>query len=94
MKTYKKVTRKIENKVYCDLCGDCTTNKNFGSEYAVLEASWGYLSKHDGNKYEIHLCEKCFFLTLDWMKKIRSKNLNINDNNARFGKVNPLDEKK
>lgn len=90
MKTYKKITKKTEDKVYCDLCGGCCTDKNFGSEYATLEAAWGYLSKNDSDQYEIHLCEKCFFLTLDWMRQIRTKNLNMDDKGANLGKTNPL----
>lgn len=75
MRTYKQITKKVEDKIYCDLCGSKCTHDLLGSEYALLEAYWGYCSKHDGQKYEIHLCEQCFFLTLDWMKKIRNQNL-------------------
>jgi hypothetical protein len=68
MKTYKKQYRKIEDKVYCDRCKTCCTNDIFGSEYATLEALWGYGSKHDGEKYELQMCENCFFETLQWIK--------------------------
>lgn len=33
-----------------------------GFEYGTLRAQWGYGSKeHDGESYELHLCEGCFF---------------------------------
>jgi len=69
MKTYKKVYIKREDKVYCDSCNKLCTDPNLGSEYAVLEASWGYASKSDGKKFDIQLCEDCFYKVLDWIKK-------------------------
>jgi len=75
MKTYKEVKRKVEDKVYCDLCGQSCTLDQFGSEYATLEAIWGYGSKKDGEKFDIQICENCFNETLNWMKEKRRINL-------------------
>ena len=36
-----------------------------------LQAHWGYGTKHDGERYEIHLCEDCFFRTLATLKEER-----------------------
>ena len=75
MKTYKQVVRKVEDIVYCDICGKTCTNDNYGSEYASLEAIWTYGSKHDGERFDIQLCENCFFETIHWMKNKRLTNL-------------------
>jgi hypothetical protein len=36
-----------------------------------LTAHWGYGSKHDGERYEVHLCEQCFFSTLSTLRRQR-----------------------
>lgn len=71
MKTYKRAFIKREDKVYCDVCGGLCTQDNFGSEYASLEASWGYASRSDGTKYNIQICETCFYDVITWMKERR-----------------------
>ena len=75
MKTYKKVYYKAEDKVHCDICGSNCTDDNCGSEYATLEALWGYCSKKDGKKIDIQICEKCFDDTLEWMRSKRQSYL-------------------
>ena len=77
MKTYKQEYKKVEDKVYCDMCGLCCTDDNFGDEYATLEASWGYNSLKDGTKYDIQLCEQCFDETLQFLKNRRKQYLGI-----------------
>lgn len=37
----------------------------------MLTAHWGYGSKHDGERYEVHLCEECFFTTLLTLRRQR-----------------------
>ena len=71
LKTYKQVTKKVEDKTFCDICGSCCTDDNCGDEYATLEALWGYVSKKDGSKYDIQICERCFDETLEWMRQKR-----------------------
>jgi len=71
LKTYKTVQKKVIDKTYCDVCGSCCTDDDDTTECAILEALWGYASKQDGSEYEIHLCEKCFDETIQWMKKKR-----------------------
>lgn len=60
-----KVTGLVEveavTDVTCDLCG-CSTRRAEGVyQYGTLHAHWGYGSNHDGQRYEVHLCEHCFF---------------------------------
>lgn len=71
MRTYKKVTKKVEDRVYCDICSSSCTSDNFGSEYATLEALWGYGSQKDGEKFDIQICENCFDEILVWMRQKR-----------------------
>jgi hypothetical protein len=75
LKTYKQVTKKVEDKTFCDICGSCCTDDNCGDEYATLEALWGYVSKKDGSKYDIQICERCFDETLEWMRQKRASYL-------------------
>lgn len=74
MKTFKEQLRKVVDDVHCDVCGKSTTvNTNIGPDYATLESYWGYGSKHDGSKYDIELCETCFFEVLDFIKQKRKE---------------------
>ena len=70
-----KVTEKVEvdavTDVRCDVCLTSTQSKNGGLEFATLQAHWGYGSQHDGERYEVHLCEDCFFSTLAYFKQER-----------------------
>lgn len=42
-----------------------------GYQYGTLQAHRGYGSDHDGQRFEVHLCEQCFFQTLAYMKQER-----------------------
>ena len=75
LKTYKKVTKKAVDKIYCDICGSCCTDDNCGDEYATLEALWGYCSSKDESKFDIQICERCFDETLEWMRQKRKSYL-------------------
>ena len=50
--------------ILCDVCMESTK-----LNHAVLSANWGSGSKHDGEQYELHLCEACFFATLATLKR-------------------------
>ncbi|MHC3748965.1 hypothetical protein ACYKDZ_08785 [Stutzerimonas stutzeri] len=59
--------------IACDVCcqniraeGDC--------QYGILLAYWGHGSQHDGERYEVHLCEPCFFRTLSHLRRERMVN--------------------
>ncbi|WP_299179299.1 hypothetical protein [uncultured Neptuniibacter sp.] len=58
----------------CDLCGDSCkqeTGVTQSLEFGTLNANWGYASKHDGESYNIHFCEDCFFQTLANLREAR-----------------------
>nr|WP_081329268.1 hypothetical protein [Pseudomonas fluorescens] len=42
-----------------------------GHQVGTLEARWGYGAAHDGDRYELHLCERCFFQTVAYLKQER-----------------------
>jgi uncharacterized protein (DUF2225 family) len=70
-----KITGRVEAEavtdVRCDVC-DCSTRQESGNlEYGKLHAHWGYGALHDGELYEVHLCETCFFATLAYLKQER-----------------------
>jgi hypothetical protein len=78
MKVYKKKLVKAVNDVLCDVCGNSCTiiPDNAGPDFATLEACWGYGSKYDGTKFDIDLCEKCFGMTIQFLKEHRNRYLN------------------
>ena len=49
-----------------------TNQRNWGLE--LYPAHWGYGSKHDGERYEVHLCEACFFRALSGLRRERMVN--------------------
>ena len=65
----KMVTVTID--VLCDVCSRATTPPGGSAQYGMLTAHWGYGSKHDGERYEVHLCEQCFFSTLSTLRRQR-----------------------
>ncbi len=74
MRTFKKKTVKVVADVSCDCCGKSTTNyAEVGPDYATLESCWGYGSSNDGSRYNIDLCETCFFEVLNFLKDKRRK---------------------
>lgn len=76
MRTWKTKTTKtkVVDDVHCDTCGKSTTNyRDVGPDYATLESCWGYGSNNDGSKYNIDLCESCFFDVLNFIKEKRRK---------------------
>ncbi|ASK21946.1 hypothetical protein [Vreelandella venusta] len=70
-----KITEKVEidtvTDVMCDVCLCSTRGANDGLEFATLQAHWGYGARHDGERYELHLCESCFFGTVTYLKQER-----------------------
>lgn len=55
----------VVTDVVCDVC-----NQSTKLEFGTLSAHWGYGSRHDGEKYELQLCEKCFVYALATLKKV------------------------
>ena len=78
------------NDVLCDVCGDSTRVEGYGLQFGTLCASWGYGSTHDGERYEVHLCEHCFFRTLSGLRRERMVNFMFSDADqdlSDFGRV-------
>ncbi len=50
--------------ILCDVCME-----SIQRNYAVLSAHWRNGSKHQGEQYELHLCEACFFATVATLKR-------------------------
>ena len=64
--------------IRCDGCGK-STKKEQAFEHATISASWGYESKHDGEHYELHLCELCFYSVLGNIKELYRVNTLFDD---------------
>lgn len=65
MRKYKRVTKQQVSDIVCDICSRscmtaCSMEDPGMAEYAVLEATWGYCSKKDGDQYTCEMCEACF----------------------------------
>lgn len=59
-------------------------------QFGTLRASWGFDSAHDGERYEVHLCEPCFFRTLAGLRRERMVNTIFSDGDedlSDFGRV-------
>lgn len=70
-----KVTGRVEvetvTDIVCDVCR-CSTRLDTGVlQFGTLQAHWGYGTAHDGERYELHLCEDCFFRALAHLKQER-----------------------
>ncbi|UTL78922.1 carbonic anhydrase family protein [Pseudomonas putida] len=70
-----KITGLVEveavTDVTCDVCGYFTRGAGGGYQYGAPHAHWGCGSEHDGQRFEVHLCEHCFFQTLAYLKQER-----------------------
>lgn len=89
----KKVVDVVSD-VRCDVCGaSCLSGGDGGNlEFGTLSAKWGYGSQHDGEVYEVHLCERCFFPALASMQEQRRGSLMFSEEeeyafNPDFGLV-------
>lgn len=71
MKLYEEQTVKVVSDVKCDVCGASTLAEHGVINAGSLKATWGFGSKHEGDSYEIDLCEVCFFDTLSHLKRER-----------------------
>lgn len=71
MKVTEEKMVTVTMDVLCDVCSSSTTPPGGSAQYGMLTAHWGYGSKHDGERYEVHLCEQCFFSTLSTLRRQR-----------------------
>ena len=77
MRTYKRILKQVPDSIICDVCGTNCTSQSFGTECAFIDAVWGYGSRSDGAKFEIHLCENCFYITISYLRNLRSQHIDI-----------------
>jgi hypothetical protein len=71
VKLYEEMMVKVVSDVKCDVCGASTLAEHGVINAGTLQATWGFGSNHDGDRYEIDLCEVCFFDTLSHLKRER-----------------------
>ncbi|EKT4474285.1 hypothetical protein QEM11_005248 [Pseudomonas putida] len=71
MKIVGKVEAQAVVDVICDVCQLSTRVASSGLQFATLHAHWGFGTKHDGERYELHLCEGCFFQAIANLKQER-----------------------
>tara|TARA_R110002124_G_scaffold287132_1_gene470621 strand:+ start:8141 stop:8443 length:303 start_codon:yes stop_codon:yes gene_type:complete len=69
IKEEKTVTGVVD--IICDVCEESTSGNSYPPQHGVLSANWGYGSEHDGERYEVHLCESCFFSALGSLRRAR-----------------------
>lgn len=73
MKKYKKVLKNEISDVICDVCSrSCLKSPGvpYSSEFASLNAEWGYWSRKDGQNASLDLCEDCFDKIISFVKTI------------------------
>ncbi|GJN55056.1 MULTISPECIES: hypothetical protein [Pseudomonas] len=81
---------KSVSDVLCDACGNSTRVEGYGLQFGTLRANWSYGAAHDGERYEIRLCEPCFFRTLFGLRRDRMVNLmfsDVDEDLSDFGRV-------
>lgn len=57
--------------IICDVCRRSVRVQNGEYQYGTLQANWGCGASHQGERYELQLCEECFFQTLVHLKQER-----------------------
>lgn len=58
----------------CDVCGGlCLDALGIKDEYGTLHASWGYGSERDLQDHECRICEKCYGIIEEFIKKLGGK---------------------
>lgn len=68
---HETIARWLGNRFKSVCCASSTRVKTGANEYGVVHERWGYGSSHDGERYELHLCEECFFRTVAYIKQER-----------------------
>lgn len=84
MKVIEKVEVDAVTDVVCDVCLCSTHLDNGRFEFATLSAHWGDGSDHDDERYELHLCEDCFFQAIADIKKNRRIQNLFNDDQGAY----------
>ena len=82
----------VVSDIRCDVCDEsCSPVEGYDPLYGTLSAKWGYGSTHDGEAYEVHLCESCFFQALASLQEQRRGHLMFSEQgyepNPGFGRI-------
>ena len=78
--------------ILCDACGRSTKTDVGTNEYGTLSADFGYGSHHDGERYQVQLCEGCFCTMLGTVMELHRGNHMFDDDYAAahqdtFGRI-------
>ena len=92
MKIMTKQEVDVVSDIRCDVCDEsCSPFDGYDPLYGTLSAKWGYGSTHDGEAYEVHLCESCFFQALASLQEQRRGHLMFSiqgyEPNPDFGRI-------
>ena len=92
MKVITKQEVDVVSDIRCDICDEsCSPVEGYDPLYGTLSAKWGYGSRHDGENYELHLCESCFFQALANLQEQRRGHLMFSEEgyelNPDFGRI-------
>lgn len=61
------------------VCSESTRVDGYELQFGALHATWEFGSHHDGERYEMHLCEPCFFRALAGLLRERMVNTMFRD---------------
>ena len=97
MKIMTKQQVDVVSDIRCDVCdASCSPIDGYGLQVGTLSARWGYGSTHDGESYEVHLCESCFFQALANLQEQRRSHLMFSEQsyepNPGFGRIETCKE--
>lgn len=92
MKVMVKREIDVVDDIRCDVCDESTSNHGrYPPQFGTLQAHWGYGAQHDGEAFEVHLCERCFFQALANLREQRRGELMFSaqgfEPNPDFGRV-------
>ena len=97
MKILTKQEVDVVSDIHCDVCEEsCSPVEGYGPQVGTLSAKWGYGARHDGEAYEVHLCESCFFQALASLQEQRRGQLMFSEQgyepNPDFGRIESDEE--
>lgn len=79
-----------KDDVLCSVCGGSTCHEGNGPQFGTLSARWGHGSAHDGECYEVRLCEPCFFGAVFHLRRERMVSIMFSDEDqdlSHFGRL-------
>ncbi|PJG59777.1 hypothetical protein CUC53_05110 [Aeromonas cavernicola] len=97
MKVMAKKEVDVVADIRCDICDESTSKHGCHCpQFGTVQAQWSYGSHHDGEAFELHLCESCFFQALANLQEQRRGTLMFSERgyepNPDFGRVQGDDQ--